>query len=27
LLLAGDVLVLFGLPEALHQAETKLHEG
>jgi CPA2 family monovalent cation:H+ antiporter-2 len=27
LLLAGDVLVLFGLPEALQQAETRLHKG
>ena len=27
LLRAGDVLVLLGLPEALQQAETRLHKG
>jgi len=27
LLQAGDVLVLLGLPEALQQAEFRLHEG
>jgi hypothetical protein len=27
LLQAGDVLVLLGLPEALQQAEVRLHKG
>ena len=27
LLQAGDVLVLLGLPEALHMAESRLHKG